>query len=87
MVSEAYKSKSSCQNGVKSVQKNADLETNYIRKASKDGKHYFVLVAANKKIVATSTRHATAALRDKAMATAQKMAPQAQVIPLEKQMK
>jgi uncharacterized protein len=85
LVSEGYKSKASCRKGVKSIQKNAGQENNYIRKASRDGKHYFVLLAANKKIIATGIRYASAALRDKAIAMAQTMAPHANILALAKQ--
>jgi uncharacterized protein YegP (UPF0339 family) len=44
-----------------------------------------VLLAANKKIIATGTRYASAALRDKAIAMAQTMAPQASIFALDKQ--
>lgn len=52
--SQAYKSKVGCENGMVSVKKNASNKKNFERKDSKDGSHYFVLKAANSKVIGKS---------------------------------
>lgn len=85
LVSEGYKAKASCQNGIKSVQQNAVDENKYQRKISKDNQHYFVLVAKNKKVIGNSIMYESDTLRDKAIKTVQQMVNNANVVPLDKQ--
>ncbi len=54
LVSQGYASKESCENGIKSVIRNAANPKNFVRKTSPDGKHYFDLKASNGQIVGTS---------------------------------
>jgi uncharacterized protein YegP (UPF0339 family) len=54
LTSEMYKSKDSALAGIGSVQTNAPDEARYERKTSSNGKHYFVLKAANHQVIGAS---------------------------------
>ena len=47
MSSEMYETKKSAENGVRSVGKNAGNDNRFDRRKARNGKHYFVLKAAN----------------------------------------
>lgn len=85
LVSEGYKTKAGCLNGVKSIKQNASANKNYRRKTSKNDQYYFVLLAANKKIIGTSKMYASDALCNKTIESVQKMTPEASVVSLDKQ--
>ena len=59
LTSELYKSKASAKNGIASVQKNSADSGRFDKKASKNGKHYFNLKAANHQVIGTSQMYAT----------------------------
>ena len=52
--SQGYKSKDGCENGIASVKKNSSNKKHFERKDSKGGQHYFVLKAANSKVIGKS---------------------------------
>lgn len=52
--SQGYTTKVGCNTGIFSVKKNSTSKKNFERKDSKDGAHYFVLKAANSKIIGKS---------------------------------
>jgi uncharacterized protein YegP (UPF0339 family) len=52
--SEMYKAKSSAENGIESVKKNAADEGRYERKKSSNGKDYYVLKAGNGQVIGQS---------------------------------
>lgn len=52
--SQGYKSKDGCKNGIESVKKNSSNKKHFARIDSKDGQHYFVLKAANSKVIGKS---------------------------------
>lgn len=52
--SEGYTTRTSCKRGIASVMKNAGEATRYETLTSKSGKLYFVLRAANKKVIGRS---------------------------------
>ena len=79
LTSQAYKSKASCQNGVKSVQKNATSEQNFQLKQAKDGKFYFTLDAKNRDVIGSSQMYASKATRKKGLASVIANAPSASV--------
>jgi len=54
LASEGYKDKGGAENGIASVRKNADEKDNFEVKDSTNGKHYFVLKAANHQVVGQS---------------------------------
>ena len=52
--SQGYKSKDGCINGIESVKKNSSNKKHYEHKDSKKGQEYFVLKAANSKVIGKS---------------------------------
>lgn len=54
LTGEGYKSRSACDNGVASVQKNSGDASRYERKQANNGKHYFVLKAGNHQVIGQS---------------------------------
>lgn len=69
---EGYKSKSSCTNGIKSVQKNSADDSRYEVKEAKSGKHYFVLKAGNNQVIGQSQMYDSAASAKTGMASVKK---------------
>jgi len=82
LASEMYHSKSSAENGIEAVKKNALLEARYERKISLNWQPYFVLKAANDEPIGTSTIYASADARDKAIESVKVNAPTARVVDL-----
>lgn len=54
LTGEGYKSRTACDNGVASVQKNAGDASRFERKQANNGKHYFVLKAGNHQVIGQS---------------------------------
>ncbi|MCA8887473.1 MAG: YegP family protein [Parvularculaceae bacterium] len=54
LASEGYKDRSGATNGIESVKKNSDLLARFEKKVSSNGKHYFVLKAANHQVIGNS---------------------------------
>jgi uncharacterized protein YegP (UPF0339 family) len=54
LISESYKNRQGCDNGIQSVRENALLEENFEIRLSNDKKRYFVLKAKNGEIIGTS---------------------------------
>jgi uncharacterized protein len=52
--SQGYKGKEGCLNGIASVKKNSSNKKHFERKDSKGGQYYFVLKAANSKVIGKS---------------------------------
>jgi Uncharacterized conserved protein len=52
--SQGYKGKEGCLNGITSVKKNSSNKKHFERKDSKGGQYYFVLKAANSKVIGKS---------------------------------
>ena len=67
--SEMYKAKASAKNGIESVKKNAGNDGMYEKLSSKNGKHYFVLKAANKEVIGTSEMYENESSRDGGIAS------------------
>src|SRR5690606_19751675 len=65
LTSQRYASKSSAQQGIESVRKNAADDARYRRLKTKDDSSYFNLTAANGEIIGSSEMYTTAAARDK----------------------
>ena len=57
--SEGYKARKSCDNGIESVRKNAGKKSNFDERKGKNGKPYFVLLAANKEIIGQSQMYSS----------------------------
>ena len=77
--SEMYKTKPSAQNGIESIQKNAEDDGNYERKEGKNGKPYFVLKAKNKQIIGQSQMYSSAAAMEAGIESVKNNAPGASV--------
>jgi uncharacterized protein len=57
--SQGYKGKDGCKNGIVSVKKNSSNKKHYERKDSKGGQYFFVLKAANSKVIGKSQMYKT----------------------------
>lgn len=79
LASEGYKAKSSCTNGIESVQKNAPDDARFERKETKTGKHMFNLKAGNNQVIGTSESYESIAARDNGIESVKKNAPGAKV--------
>jgi len=79
LASEGYKQKSSAENGIESVKKNAGDDARYERKETAAGKHMFNLKATNGQVIGTSQSYASAAGRDNGIASVQSNSPDARV--------
>lgn len=80
LVSEGYKSRAGCENGIDSVKKNSPLDERYERKIATDKQHYFNLKAANGETIGTSEKYVAAAGRDNGIESVMKNAPGATII-------
>ncbi len=78
--SEMYESKSACQNGVESIQRNAGDETRYERKESKNGEPYFVLRAGNGQEIGKSEMYSGNAAMENGIQSVIKNAPDAEIV-------
>lgn len=77
LVSEGYKAKPSCMNGVDSVRKNSQTDSLYERKQTVAGKFMFNLKATNGQVIGTSESYDTAASRDNGIDSVKANAPSA----------
>lgn len=59
LASEGYSSKSSCTNGIESVQKNCSNPDRFEKKETKSGKFRFNLKASNGQVIGTSQNYAS----------------------------
>ena len=80
LASEGYSSKSACENGVESVQENAQDESRFERKESTSGKPMFNLKAANGQVIGTSELYESDAARDNGIESVMNNAPDAEVV-------
>jgi len=72
LTSELYKRKPSVLSGIGSVQKNCATEARYDRKASKNGKPFFNLKAANHQVIGTSEMYESEKAREDGIASVKK---------------
>jgi uncharacterized protein len=79
LASEGYSSKSSCENGIESVKKNAQDAAKFEKKTSSNGKFFFNLKATNGQVIGSSEMYESEASRDNGIASVQKNAPDASV--------
>lgn len=70
--SEMYKTKSSCNNGIASVQKNCTDDDNYERKISNNKKHLFVLKASNGQVIGKSEMYEAEASMENGISSVKK---------------
>ncbi|MBK9507479.1 MAG: YegP family protein [Bacteroidetes bacterium] len=64
LVSEGYLTKRACENGIQSVIKNSQIDTNFLRKTSSNGYYYFNLRSVNGEIIGTSEMYASESGRE-----------------------
>ncbi|MCL6746888.1 YegP family protein [Kosakonia sp. R1.Fl] len=69
LTSELYRTKSSAENGITSVQTNCPLDDRYEKKTASNGKYYFNLKAANHQVIGTSQMYATLQSRETGIAS------------------
>ena len=79
VTSQGYSSKSAAEKGIESVKLNATNGERYDRRTAKDGSPYFVLLAANHEIVATSEMYSSAQAMEKGIASMRLNASSAEV--------
>lgn len=65
--SEGYKAKSSCTNGIASVQKNCSNPDRFEKKQTSGGKYRFNLKAANNQVIGTSQSYSSESACDNGM--------------------
>lgn len=77
--SEGYASKSSCNDGIASVKRNAPDDDRYERKTATNGKHFFTLKATNGQVIGTSELYESASSREGGIDSVKRNAPDATV--------
>lgn len=83
--SQGYASENSCAKGVESVRANAADPSRFEKKTAKDGRFYFVLLAANKQTVGKSQMYKTESGCKNGMASVGRNAPDATLVKTEAQ--
>ena len=78
--SEMYKQKSSAENGIASVKKNAPDDAHYERKEAKNGQFMFNLKAANHEVIGSSETYTSTEARDHGITSVKTNAPAARVV-------
>lgn len=82
MSSEAYTTKSACENGIESVKKNAQDDARFERKTAKDGSPYFNLKASNGQVIGNSEMYSSLPAMENGISSVKKNAPTASVVDL-----
>ena len=76
--SEGYKAKPSCMNGIESVKKNSQSDSNFERKDA-NAKYRFNLKSTNSQVIGTSESYNSSAAMENGIASVMKNAPDASV--------
>lgn len=79
LTSELYKSKSSAENGIESVRKNANRDGAFETKANSKGEPYFILKAANSQEIGRSEYYSSNSAKENGIASVKKNAPDGKV--------
>jgi hypothetical protein len=74
LASEGYTSKTNCENGIESVKRFSQDDSNFERKVSKDRKIYFNLKATNGQVIGTSQMYGSDFACDKGISSVKKNA-------------
>lgn len=82
LASERYKAKPGCTNGIGSVKKNAQNDSNYERKKTSSGKLRFNLKSTNNQVIGTSESYVTRSAREIGIESVKYTAPRATVIEI-----
>ena len=80
--SEGYKTKSSAQNGVRSVQENCTDPARFEKTESASGTYRFNLTAKNRQVIGQSQSYKSAASRDKGIEAVARAAQGAETVDL-----
>lgn len=76
--SEGYKAKASCMNGIESVRKNSQMDSNFERKDS-NGNYRFNLKSTNSQVIGTSESYTSSAAMENGIASVKANAPEATI--------
>lgn len=79
LTSEGYSAKAGCENGIESVRKNSQDESNFDKKTSTNGKFYFNLKAGNGQIIGSSQMYESEQGRDNGISSVNENAAGASV--------
>ena len=82
IASQGYTRKNSCLNGIASVKKNSQDNTNFERLRSNDGRPYFNLIAKNKLVIATSQMYSSFKAMEQGISSVKKNAFGAKIIEI-----
>ncbi len=77
LTSQGYSTRAGCENGIASVRENSQVDSNFERNKSANGKHYFNLKAANSQIIGTSEMYESTSSMENGIASVMKNAPDA----------
>nr|WP_299382866.1 YegP family protein [Allomuricauda sp.] len=77
--SEAYTTKSACENGIESVKTNSQDDNRFDRKTAKDGSPYFNLKAANGQVIGASEMYSSTSAMENGIASVKSNAPGADI--------
>lgn len=77
--SEAYTTKSACENGIESVKTNSQDDNRFERKTAKDGSPYFNLKASNGQVIGASEMYSSTSAMENGIASVKSNAPGADV--------
>jgi uncharacterized protein len=75
--SEGYSNTTGCKKGIASVQKNGTDKSKFEKKTAKNSKCFFVLHAANARVIGKSELYESEKARDNGIASVMKNAPRA----------
>lgn len=82
LTSERYASKAGARNGIASVRKNAADDTRYERRTSSADQPYFVLKAANHRVIGRSEMYSGASSMENGIASVKKNGPKAATVDI-----
>lgn len=82
LTSELYKQKTSAENGIESVRKNAGREGAFEVKANSKGEPYFIMKATNGQEIGRSEYYSSKASMDNGIESVKKNAPDAKIVDL-----
>ncbi len=77
--SEGYAARSGCDNGIESVKKNSQDESNFDKKTATNGKFHFNLKAGNGQIIGSSQMYESEQGRDNGINSVMENAPSATI--------
>lgn len=78
--SEAYSGKSGCENGIRSVRENSQIDSRFERRTASDGSPYFNLKAGNGEIIGTSEMYSSNSAMEIGIRSVKSNAPGATVV-------